>query len=113
MENKVRAGGAGAAIAEIVIWLIESNTATDIPVAVEGAIVVLAALALGWLIPNGNLSTSTKQKAGNAMPASGSQEPARDPGASTTGDASKQTIKGKTPPRSAPQNRPTRRRPGG
>lgn len=63
VENKVRAAGAGAALAELLIWLLESNTSVDMPIVVEGAVVVLVVAVLGWLVPNGNLSTSTKQKA--------------------------------------------------
>ena len=49
VSSKVMGSALGAAVAKVLIWLVEFGV--DIPESVEGGIVVIITFALGWLIP--------------------------------------------------------------
>lgn len=48
--NKIMAATVGAAISTILVYIVEQAAAIDLPAGVEGAMVVLAVFAAGYLI---------------------------------------------------------------
>ena len=62
-EAKVTAAIAGAAAADVIVWLIEQIAKTEVDFGVESSITILFVAAFGYLAPNRNLSTSTVDQA--------------------------------------------------
>ncbi len=49
-QNKVLAATVGAAVATILIYVVEQATGADLPTGVEGAITILAVFGAGYVV---------------------------------------------------------------
>ena len=51
IHDKVIAASLGAAVSQIVVWIVESSAHTDMPTAIEGALTTLFVFGLGYFVP--------------------------------------------------------------
>lgn len=58
MSSKVGAAAVASALGVLLIYLIEAVSKVDLPTSVEGALVVLLTLGVGYLIPETNPAPS-------------------------------------------------------
>ena len=51
IATKVVAATLGAAVSQVIVYIIETSSHNDIPTAIEGAITTILVFALGYFVP--------------------------------------------------------------